>query len=107
MNPELAPFLTERQYQRICRYWNMLETLKAKSERKPNLLPYDEYMDEETIEKHLLHNKRLSEIHTNTLGKVLYFEQEYEAYVHSLGFSLNDGSQDEALFQLLNNGILL
>lgn len=112
MNPSLANYLTERQFNTLCRYWKTIERLREKASWPLRYVSFDEYddyaMDAEEMELRMAHNKKIRDSHKRTLGRLAYFEQEYDNYVvQQLGYQFNDGSQDEALFQLLNNGILL
>ena len=37
----------------------------------------------------------------------MHYEQEYDKYINKIRLKLNDTTQDEHLFNLLNNNILL
>ncbi len=84
-----------------------MEKLKEQLDRPVTYRRYNEYMHDELIEETLQHNKQISLQHENIHLLLQYFEKEYANYVESLGYQLSDGSQPEALFHLLNNGILI
>jgi uncharacterized FAD-dependent dehydrogenase len=114
MNEELTPYLndylTATEFNKIIKYWKYIEKLTAKIEGF-NYSIYQNYEDfsddDETIESVKRHNNRLDVIIENLRGKLRNYERSYEDYVKRLGYKLNDRSQDEVLFNLLNNGIII
>lgn len=65
------------------------------------------YLDDESIEECLAYNKNIEKNYYQLKGQFEYIENEYIEYVKKLGFIFKDQSQDDCLFELLNNGILL
>jgi hypothetical protein len=105
MHPDLEEHLTEKQFRKICHYWQRMEKLKQQLDRPVTYRKYTEYMHDELIEETLRHNEHIRTQHENIHSLLQYFETEYSNYVESLGYHLSDASQPEALFHLLNNGM--
>lgn len=102
--------LTTQQRKKITKYWNTMESLTAQYNNAltAGRLEYNsEYDSPERIRFCICHNEHLQKQVETTKGKLEHFEREYEAYVNSIGFKLRDRDQPEALFQFLNNNILL
>jgi hypothetical protein len=91
--------LTEKQFRKICRYWKIIEKLQYKVD---HFNWYASYSSECKECKERVINK-FDELNL----KVKHFEEEYENYIHKLGFHLKDKTQNEHLYQLLNDGIVL
>lgn len=71
-------------------------------------MTYEEFTDdEETITKCIEHNNRINKHYEKLQEQLNYYEQEYENNVNKIGYKLNDYTQNEHLFNLLNNEILL
>ena len=103
-------YLTTIQYNKICKYWKVFEKISYKLENfnYSNYRYYEEFSDdEETILECIEHNGRLDIYIQKLRGKLIHYQQEYEKYINSIGFELNDRTYDETLFNLLNNGIVL
>ena len=110
MNHIFKKYLNIIQYNKICKYWHIIDKLKFNIKNFDNTqyLYYDEYSDDDdTIIECLSHNKIINDNYKQLLHKLDYFEQEYYIYIDKIGYKLNDQSYDEHLFNLLNNGILL
>jgi hypothetical protein len=110
MNTTLKTYLNAKQYNVICKYWRLIEKYKSKIENfdYSNYSCYEEFTDdEETIAECVEHNNRISKRYEKLEGRLNYYEQEYENYVNNIGYKFNDQTQNEHLFNLLNNGILL
>lgn len=109
MNTELKNYLTVIQFNRICKYWRIFESLKYKFENFDNskYMDWDEYTDEETIIECIKNNKRVDYRYDHLMWKMEYYEREYVNYIKEIGFELGDAKQDEILFNLLNNGIVI
>lgn len=109
MNPQLNQYINETQYNKICKYWNIINNLTYKLENF-NYSKYKYYElseDEETIKDCNLHNKRINKMYKLLIEKINYYENEYIAYINKIGFKFNDSEQNECLFNLLNNGVIL
>ncbi len=65
------------------------------------------YDDDNYILKCIVHNNRLDNRREKMRDKLMHYEQEYDKYINKIGLKLNDTTQDEHLFNLLNNNILL
>jgi len=102
-------YLHITQYNKICEFWKIMEKLKYDLDNFENTLYWDyEDSDEEEIENKCMHNYELMINYKNTQQtKIEYYEKIYNNYVNKIGYELNDQSQDEILFNLLNNGILI
>lgn len=110
MNATLNTYLNVKEYNMICKYWRIIEKYKSKLENfdYSKYMSYEEFSDdEETISECVEHNKYISNRYKKLEGRLNYYEQEYVNYVKKIGYELNDRSQNENLFNLLNNGILL
>jgi len=110
MNPLLEKYLTMRQYRTIIKYWKIIENVKKHIEK----LNLPEYCNSDNSIANINYyynpfsddrDSIISGIHY--IGTLDYFEKEYIQYIHKIGYKLSDQSQDECLFQLLNNGLLL
>ena len=82
MNKALNKYLNPKQYNKICKYWKFMNDTSYKLEHEYA------YMDQEYTEL------------------LIYYEQEYEKYINSIGFELRNRTYDELLFHLLNEGIV-
>jgi hypothetical protein len=96
--------LTTTQYNKICKYWRTMEMLRTKIEnfdfsriRTRN----DGYSSDTNDEEEEEEETEFDKLHE----RLIYFEQEYERYVHKIGLELNNRDYDEPLFNLLNNGV--
>lgn len=109
MNSTLNKYLNLNQYNAIRKYWRLIEKYKLKLENfNSNHMSYEEFTDdEETIAECVEHNNRMSNRYEKIQGLLNYYEQEYVNYVNRIGYKFNDQTQNEDLFNLLNNGILL
>jgi hypothetical protein len=91
--------LTELQYNKICKYWKYIDKYSHKLyklEHNSSLyMLSDEYSKDDYFYMEKLKNK------------LTYYQQEYERYINNIGFTLNNETYDEHLFNLLNNGIVL
>ena len=105
----LNKYLTIRQYNTICKYWKIIRKYKSKIDN----FDYSKYKnykyldDEEIITKCIEHNNNLNQCYRQLQGRLTYFKQEYIIYVNKIGYKFNDHSQNEHLFNLLNNGYIL
>ena len=94
----------------ICKYWRIIQKYKSKLENVnySKYMSYEEFTDdEETITDCVEHNNRIFKCHEKLQGLLNYYEQQYAKYVNKIGYTFNDQTQNEHLFNLLNNGILL
>ncbi len=111
MNSILNTYLNVKQYNIIVKYWKIIEKYKSKLKNfhySNKYMSYEEFTDdEETIEECIKHNTSVSEHFKKLQGLLNYYEQEYENYINKIGYNLNEQNQNEHLFNLLNNGILL
>jgi hypothetical protein len=110
MNISLEKYLSIKEYNKICKYWRIIEKIKCKIDNfnYSNYMSYEEYSDnEEYITNCIIHNNVVKNRYITLNKKLNYFEDEYANYIKKLGFNFSDNTQDECLFQLLNNGILL
>ena len=97
MNPVLSKYLSEKQYNYICRYWKNIERMKNKLNRYVHAYPWweDGGTDDEC---------EPDPCYERMYGEIQYLEEEYAKYVKQIGFEFNDRTQDETLFMLLNEG---
>jgi hypothetical protein len=107
MNPTLTAYLTVRQYNAICRYWRLIEMYKSKIAHidYSRYSCYEESDDEDYIAECVRTNTRLDNYMEKLGGLLAYYEQAYVDYVDRIGYKFNDQTQDEHLFNLLNNGL--
>ena len=141
MHPELNQYLTVRQFNKICKYWKMIEKYTNKIEKFNYKLStcyypiyYNDFSENEiylssddddddepstysdgiytyiskSARNHREQEKnRIDRYRDKIRGRLEMYEQEYHKYVKDLGYELNDPTQNEHLFNLLTNGILL
>ncbi len=110
--------LQEKQYNKIIKYWAKIEKLEKKIAKYSKYIsnfdnfeePYNGYLDMEdvdnTIDK-LMTYRRALETYEMYQNELQYIKDEYEKYIYKLGYQFSDISQDEKLFQLINNGIII
>lgn len=103
-------YLTTIQYNKICKYWKLIDKISYKLDN----FDYSKYKwyedfsdDEETILEFIEYNEKLDGYIEKLRGKLNYYQQEYEKYINYIGFTLNNRTYDDVLFELLNNGIVL
>lgn len=109
MNPKLTNYLNIKQYKNICKYWTIITTLKYKLNNfdYSKYMSYEEYSDdEETISECIKYNDLIQARNQILTGKLEYYELEYANYINKLGFKFGDRTQDEILFNLLNDGLI-
>ena len=110
MNNILSNYLSQIQYNKICKYWKIIEKYSYKVEHfnYNNYKSYEKYSDDEERSKECIeNNKRIDDNLQKIKNKLNYYEQEYEKYINTIGFELNNRNYDEHLFNLLNNGMIL
>lgn len=108
--------LTEKQYNKIIKYWSKIEKLENKINKYSNYIQvniginYGEYLDidevDETID-YFVSARDALEQYELFKNELIYLKSEYENYINELGYQFSDTNQDEKLFQLINNGILI
>ena len=104
MNSELNPYLNIKQYNKICKYWRIIEKYKSKIENfdYSKYWSYEEYTDDEdSIIECIEHNKHITNRYKKLEGRLMYYESEYIKYINNLGYELNDRMQSEYLFNLI------
>lgn len=110
--------LTEQQYNKILRFWKHIKNIeKQLDELEPIICNYMGYSEADEInwkgyevsraEHDLYEQDMISTKSSELLSKLDYYNNEYVAYINSIGFVLGDYSQSEILFQLLNHGIII
>lgn len=111
--------LTEKQYNKIIKYWSKIEKLENRiyyygcyinqiNDGDPWL--YNDFFDTEDIDdaiNQLEKTKKVLEQYDCLKNELKYLKSEYENYINELGYQFSDTNQDEKLFQLINNGILI
>jgi hypothetical protein len=111
MNATLAEYLNVNQYNHVCRYWICVKNLTEKIDAfdySSMCRNYDDKYDDETnIENNIAYNINLRKIQEERIGRIKYLDDEYVLYLNKIGFSLNDTSYNEVLFNFLNNGIII
>ena len=108
MHPQLTPYLTQKQYDSICKFWRLMNKCNSKLEDlySCEMKTYEEFTDdEETIAECVEHNNRITRWREKFQSRLQYYETEYATYVNKIGYQFNDRSQPERLFCLLNMGI--
>lgn len=102
--------MNPKQIQKISRYWEIIDKLQykiahynwSKFKTFEEISEIDKTVyNFETYQHYTMHEYELLN------AKLDYFEEEYAKYIHKLGYQLKDKSQNEQLYQLLNNGINL
>ena len=107
-NNHYKNYLTERQFNHICKYWRIVNKLnKQLNNTNWSKREYDSWYDsEEVITKCINYNTNLHDTFLKLLGSMEYYDTEIKKYINKIGYELNDKTQDEILFNLLNNGSL-
>ncbi len=103
--------LSAIEYNNICKYWRIFEKLNDKLTNFNKRYKYknysNEYDSDDEISASIEYNNKIRNNYSILENKLKYFEKEYVNYINKIGLKLNDPSQDEYLFNLLNNGIIL
>jgi hypothetical protein len=101
-----------KQYNTIRKYWRIIKKYELKIDnaytRYDAVAYYELESDDEDQNNEIYkHNERIDELIYTLKGKLDYYEKEYTNYVNKIGYKFNDQTQDEQLFNLLNNGIMI
>ncbi len=106
-------YLDQNQYNKICKYWSFINKFSSKIED----FDYSKYIytssldssdDEESIRTKIIKHGKIIDYQLEKLKGILkFYQQEYEKYINSIGFELNNRTYDEILFTFLNDGIIL
>ncbi len=124
MNATLTNYLSQSQYNRILKYWKLIGDTSDKLEQYEdydyNIYIYDtaKHCGRSGMNKYndmtlgqalgLRHNrKQINKELYRLRGLLAYYQQEYEKYIKTIGYTLDDRTYDEKLFNILNNGILI
>lgn len=110
MPPQFNKFLNQRQYNTICKYLKIIDRLNKEKnilDQTSRYKTYDYLSGDDYILKCIDYNNQLDDQREELHDKLMYYEQEYNKYINKIGLELNDTTQDEHLFNLLNNNILL
>lgn len=108
MHPIIAEFLTEKQYNHICRYWKIYNDLTEKI----NSFNYDElkwdydeaYDSDYFVEECLKENKKIQEEYKRLINQRKFYDIEYAKYVTKIGLCLYNNDHPTILFNFLNVG---
>jgi hypothetical protein len=104
------PYLTEKQYHKICKYWKKINHLQFKIEHFDfSEMDYCENSeeDEEIIRECENKNAAISAKINLLRSKLFFLQEEYVNYIDKIGMCLLDRSQNEILFQLINDGLII
>ncbi len=112
LNSSLILYLDMKQYNTIRKYWRIIKKYELKIDnaytRYDAVAYYELESDDEDQNNEIYkHNERIDELIYTLKGKLDYYEKEYTNYVNKIGYKFNDQTQDEQLFNLLNNGIMI
>ena len=111
MNQIYNEYLTQIQYNKICKYWKFIDKFLHQLNNfdyENKYRRYDEFLDnEEIIYECIEHNKKLDNLQLEIKNWLKYYYEQYELYLVSIGIRLCDNAQDEVLFNLINNGVIL
>ncbi len=108
--------LTEKQYNKIVKYWSKIEKLENKINKYSNYIQvniginYGESLDIDEVNKainYFVSARDALEQYELFKNELTYLKSEYKNYINELGYQFSDRNQDEKLFQLINNGILI
>jgi len=133
LSKELNSHLTLFQYNKICKYWRCINKTSykikhfdySKFDKYTENMSSVSYLYKETYDEYEAYADDAYDLYDDEIlpdwikycrarialkklkKRLIYYEQEYEKYIQSIGFELNDASYDERLFNLLNNGIIV
>ena len=104
-----SSYLTQIQYNSICKYWRIINKLNSQIENFDYSMIHKTACVLCTFDSNsctiCLSNNPYIKLLNKLKGKLQYYQEEYEKYITKSGFKFSDQTQDEALFQLINNGI--
>jgi hypothetical protein len=89
-------YVSRRQLFKICKFKSILNNLK-KTLQNFDLFDKPEYSFSLTS---YFDDKCKRDM---IIGKIQYYSDEYNNYVNSIGYKLNDTTQDKKIYELLNN----
>ena len=107
--------LTSSQYQKIVRFWRLIEETRLKIEAQgervarysnPVSWLYSDW-DLLVVNEQLVDTNPELQRYTGLQQQLLLWEQEYKTYIEKIGFQFGDRQMSEPLFQLINQGIIL
>lgn len=105
--------LTEKQIARIEKYWKQREMI----EKKISQIRYycideltddgnDEWGRKATIDRYKMANKRIEAKKYELIERIADLDADYNKWLRDrVGLELNDNTQDEFTYNLINNGI--
>lgn len=91
-----SAYLTEKQFKKICKYWEKIKSLEKKLSQLNDRINYDDY------DWYFVYDLR-QEMDILTDQK-FYLKTSYDEYLRSIGLCANNRNQDEILFNLLYSG---
>ena len=107
--------LTYSQYQKILRFWRLIEETRLKIETQgervarycnPISWLYSDW-DLMVVNGELVDTNPELERYNGLQQQLALWEQEYETYIKRIGFQFGDRLMTEPLFQLINQGIII
>jgi len=105
--------LTCSQYQKILRFWKLIEETQRKIEIQAEIVskycnPVSWlYSDWELMLANGIVSEPESEEYEGLLNQLAFWEQEYKSYIERIGYQFGDRQMSEPLFQLINQGIII
>lgn len=113
--PEWLP-MTEAQFRRIGRFWRAFKTMQNKISAAVNRASlyswaddwdWDDYWDGDEYNSPQKRLGRIFEVQEQLAEQKVNLQHEYDAYLARIGFSRNDRSLPDHLFEWIANGVLI
>lgn len=112
---KLSPIqeLTSSQYQKILRFWKLIEETQQKIEIQAEIVSkhcnpvYWLYSDWDLMLADGIVSDPELEKYSGLQNQLVFWEQEYKTYIERIGFQFGDRQMSEPLFQLINQGIII
>ena len=112
---KLSPIqeLTYSQYQKILRFWKLIEETQQKIEVQAEIVskycnPVSWlYSDWDLMLANGIVSDPNLEKYQGLQNQLLFWEQEYKTYIERIGFQFGDRQMSESLFQLINQVIIV
>ena len=90
-----SAYLSEKQFKRICKYWEKIKSLEKELSHLNDKIEYD-------YDYYIVDDLR-QEMDILTF-QMFYLKSSYDEYLRSIGLCANNRNQDETLFNLLHSG---
>lgn len=109
MTDKLLNYITKEQIEYISNYWLTMSKLLLQIENFDfsEIVYRDLSDDEEEYNEIQLNNYKIHQRYEKIQDKISKLNIQYEKYIEKLGLKFSDSTQDEILFNFINDGIII